>query len=59
MVSIGFFVQVEFGLMIKYRNCWNGTEEDEMVEDFITGANASVGLLYKGSRIVWHSTAGV
>lgn len=34
------------------RYCWNGTEEDEMVEDFITGANASVGILYKRSRTV-------
>jgi hypothetical protein len=34
------------------RYCWNGTEEDEMVEDFITGADASVGILYRRSRIV-------
>ena len=34
------------------RYCWNGTEEDEMVQDLITGADASVRILYKGSRIV-------
>lgn len=44
--------------MLGCRHCWNGIEEDEMVEDFITGANASVGILYKGSRCR-HSIAGV
>jgi hypothetical protein len=45
--------------MVANRNCWNRTEKDEVVEDFVTGANASVRILYKRSRIVWHSKAGV
>ena len=57
--SSWLFIQLKDRLTVAYRNCWNRTEEDEMVEDFVTGADASVGILYKGSRIVWHSTAGV
>ena len=34
------------------RSCWGGTEEDEMVEDFVTGANASVGNITKVTRLV-------
>lgn len=32
------------------RYCRNGTEENEVVEDFVTGTNASVGFLYEASR---------
>ena len=37
--------------MLGYRHCRNGTKKDEVVEDFVTGANASVGILYKSHGV--------